>query len=270
MKSLSFVDETADWNGRRVRRSHFVERSLLPSSAACMVAGGVRETLAMLLGSGVEVHVTEPILPSPRAWQAITQGARIYRVGGRLADVALVLRESDALALAGAAFGEQVQDARPLSEMERGVLERILTILAGQLVVLCGASEQAPRLDLVNDIAGFTTFFELIVRGASSCRIAICLSRDPPARGAASLALEDLGEVQIELAARLQLAAISPQAVLDLVPGAFLPMKNKTAPFDAEVCMAGWPLACGEGGVSGVRFALVLDGRRPATIRSGE
>ena len=45
-------------NGRRVRRARFVDRSLLPVAAACVVANGVRETLAALLhASGFELRM---------------------------------------------------------------------------------------------------------------------------------------------------------------------------------------------------------------------
>ena len=268
MKCLDFATDVTDCAGRHIRNARFSERSLLPSSAACLVAGGVREALSALVGTSVQVRVTEPMLPSPQAWLAIAHDATIYRVPGRVADAAILVRSGDALALAGSAFGEPAGDPRPLSSIERTVLERAMAALAAHVATLCGTRDGAAALQPVRELVGFSTYFELLVEGPSSYRIAVALSRDPQPPPGARLRIEDLGEVEVEVAVAMHVAPIGPRDLLELEPGAFLPMMKPAAPFDADAHLAGWPLAYGEGGVSGARYALVLDEREPAPMRS--
>ncbi len=271
MRALGFEEPGAtDSSGRRIRNARFFERSLLPVGAACMVASGVREALSALFGGEIRVRVSEPVLPSRQAWQTIAGDVAVYRIPGRTADTAMLLRSGDALALVGSAFGESPAQPRPLSAIERTVLGRTLDALAVHVSALCGSGDGAPGFEPVAELGSYSTYFELLVEGASAFRIAIALSRDPQPVLGMRLAIADLEEVEVEVAVEMPLAPIDAEMLLGLEPGAFLPMKNTAAPFDARAGIAGWTLAYGEGGVSGGCYAFVLDGREPLPVGSGE
>ena len=271
MRALGFEDSwLADSAGRRIRKVRFVERSLLPIGAACIVASSVREALGALFGAEVRVRVSEPVLPSPQAWRTIADDATVYRIPGRMADTAMLLRSGDALALVGSAFGESQPQPRPLSPIERTVLARTMDALAVHVSALCGSGEGAPGFEPAAELGSYSTYFELLVEGASAFRIAIALSREPPPVLGTRLAIADLEDVEVEIAVGVRLAPIDAEALLGLEPGAFLPMMNTMAPFDARAGIAGWTLAYGEGGVSGGCYAFVLDGREPLPVGSGE
>ena len=124
---------------KHVRKPVFRPRSALPSSAACIVANGVRETLTSIFSSPVEMRVFEPSIPAPPAWPAIVKDAVLYRVRGSIADAAIVLRSADALSLVAALFGEgSVHRGRELSPIERDVLDRTVNAIAAHLVSVCG------------------------------------------------------------------------------------------------------------------------------------
>ncbi len=269
VRELGFEDSGAmDRSGKRIRNARFIERSLLPVGAACMVASGVREALSALFGAEVRVRVSEPVLPSPQAWRTIAGDASVYHVPGRTADTAMLLRPSDALALVGSAFGEPPAQPRPLSAIERTVLERTLGALAVHVSTLCGKGDGAPRFEPGTELGSYSTYFELLIEGASAFRIAIALSREPQSVLGTRLMIADLEDVEVEVAARVHLAPIDAETLLGLEPGAFLPMMNTMAPFDARAGIAGWTLAYGEGGVSGGCYAFVLDGREPLPVGS--
>jgi hypothetical protein len=92
MMVLGFARRGEYVGGRYVRRAVLEPRSLLPVSAACLVANGVRERLAEILATDVSLRLLEPRLPDPDAWHAIARDATCYRVRGPLADAAVVLR----------------------------------------------------------------------------------------------------------------------------------------------------------------------------------
>ncbi|HVA34212.1 MAG TPA: hypothetical protein VNG31_08700, partial [Candidatus Baltobacteraceae bacterium] len=185
---------TLDRSGRLC----FRERSSLPVSAACVVASGMRERLAALLRESVALRLLEPTIPTPRGWAAITGGARLYRVRGVISDAAVVLRSLDAAALARAAFGETVDPSackRELSAIEIQVLDRAIASLAGALSAVCGPPEGESTAELVGEIAGFATYFELVLDRPVDARIGIALAREPVAQAHGHLEIEDLREV---------------------------------------------------------------------------
>ena len=96
MTVMGFEPHANVINGRRVRASRFEKRSLLPVSAACVVANGVRQTLGELLGATVAVRLLEPVLPAREAWSQICAGAIVFAISGESSDAALVLRADDA------------------------------------------------------------------------------------------------------------------------------------------------------------------------------
>ena len=257
MNLLGFEREAQAIGGRRVRRARFERRSSLPVSAACVVANGVRETLGAVLASAVSVRLLEPVIPSPQAWAAICEGAQIFGVRGPVADAAFVLRPRDALALATAAFGEIPGDARALSPLENEVVSRALHAVAGSLAPVCGRELSAP--ERIVDIRGYVTYFEMLVERPVALRVGVALSRDPMPRSTGTLRIDELLDVQIELAVEFAHGSLSAAAFLDLGPGSNVPMQTRVGE-PALLKLAGAVLARGECGALGERNAMLLKG----------
>lgn len=242
-------------NGRRVRRGMFRWRSCLPVSAACVVANGVRETLATLLCAPVSLRLLEPSIPTPPAWAVICAGAQLYGVCGPVADAAFVLRSGDAQALAASAFGEAPGDARPLSPLESEVVVRALRAISGCLGAVCGRETSA--LERILDISDYATYFELLVERPASLRLGVALSRDPSPRASQTLSIADLMDVQIEVSAEFARGELSGAAFLDLRPGTDVPMKTRVG--EQGLLKAGAAvLGHGECGALGERNALIV------------
>jgi len=180
---LSFGRRAEIVGGCNVRRARFERRSSLPLSAACVVANGIRETLGMLIGQPVRVHLLEPLVPDPAAWAIVTSGARLYQVRGTLNDAAFILRRTDALTLVRTVFGEGGgADTQELSPIEEEVLRRLLRSLAATLTPVCGNAQES--VGLRSAAATFLTFFEVFVEEPATLRLGIALAREtPPARG---------------------------------------------------------------------------------------
>jgi hypothetical protein len=260
MRSLTFGYAGTRDGGRRVREAQFQERSGLPASAACLVAGGARETLAALLGAPVSMRLLEPAIPAPDAWPEIVRGALLYRVRGSLLDAAIVLRPTDALAIACAAFGEAVSGspaAREPSALERDVLERAVAAIAGSLSAVCGAGERG-QVERVGTIGGFVTYFELAIERPFQARVGIALSRDPSPEPHGALTLDELGAVRLEPRVTLELAGVEAAAVARLAPGAIVPITRSSA-FRGSLRLGGRTLARGTCGVKGGRYAFAVD-----------
>jgi flagellar motor switch/type III secretory pathway protein FliN len=259
MTVLGFERHSEIVRGKRVRRACFERRSSLPVSAACLVANSIRETLGALLAAPVQLRLLEPVIPDGPAWQAIARGAQLFAVRGPVCDAAFVLRPQDALALAGSAFGERAGSTRPLSAVEQEVLVRALRGLAGSLAPVCGR-ELSP-LERILDIRGFTTYFELLMERPAAARIGVALSRDPVARGAATLRIEDLLDVELEVCVQFASGALPAAAFLDLRPGSDVPMKTRVG--EPGLLKAdGAVLARGECGAIGERNAMIITALR--------
>jgi flagellar motor switch/type III secretory pathway protein FliN len=255
MLVLAFERKSEDCNGKRVRRACFERRSSLPVTAACVVANGVRETLGALLATPVSLRLLEPVIPDPAAWGAICASAQLFGVRGPLCDAAFVVRRQDALALASSAFGEPADSPRQLSAVEQEVLVRALRGVAGALTPVCGR-ELSP-LERILDIRGYVTYFELLVERPVQARIGIALSRDPAAGGAATLRVEDLLDVQIELSVEFARGSLPAAAFLDLRPGAHVPMTTRIGE-PGRLKLGGAVLAHGECGAMGERNAMIV------------
>jgi flagellar motor switch protein FliM len=208
---------------RRIRKLVFGVRSALPASAACVVGNGVREALTSLLGVPIEMRIFEPTIPAARTWNAIVEEALLYRVRGKVADAAIVLRSGDAIGLAAALFGENTQsrDERKLSPIEREVLDRTVNVIAAQLGSVCGTPEKQ-SIEVVDAIAGFSTYFELFLEAPLGVRIGIALSREPSPEPRALFDASHLAAVRIATHATLDLGALASGAVARLVPGAIV------------------------------------------------
>lgn len=240
--------------GRRVRRVRFVRRSSLAVSAACVVANGVRETLSSLFGTRVNVRLLQPVIPDPAAWALILADVILYRVRGPLCDAAVILRNSDALGIVGAVFGERAQGLRPLSPIEDEVLTRALRSLATTLSPVCGSAEQF-IVDRSVARGGFTTYFELLLSGPLEAKIGVALARDPIPASQIGLRLDDLLDVELELRAEFASGEIEAAQLLVLQPEMTLRMKTKVgAP--AMLKLQGRIVARGECGALGEHSAF--------------
>ncbi len=259
MRLLTFDPSGMGWKARRIRAARFEERSSLPASAACVVGNGVRETLTSLLGAAVGVRVLEPAIPSPPAWVAIAREALLYRTRGSVADAAIVLRPRDAAALAAAAFGENraATDApRDLSPFEREAVDRAAAAIGTTLQAVCGARERE-SLELVSTIAGFATYFEILLEPPIDARIGIALSRDPAPEPRGRLALEDLAGILLEPVVTLDVARIRANALATLTPGTIFPLTRAGA-LHGRLTIGGRQLARGTCGMRDGRYAFAI------------
>jgi len=255
MKCLSFARSSVHAGSKRVREAVFEERSLFPTAAACLVANGVRETLSSLLATPVQVRLFEPVIPSPDGWQAIARDAMFYRLRGAAADAAIVVRPRDAVSIASAAFGEPAPETRPLSAIERTVLERTVRAIAPAFVPACGIRGETPVPECVGEINGFVTYFELQIDRPASARLGVALSRDPEPRAQSTIDLDYLLALQLELELRIDAGQLSMEGISALEPGVIVPMTQGAA-LAGTLFLAGWPVAQGECGVRRERYAI--------------
>lgn len=218
MKMLGFERRCSVVCGRRVRASLFESRSALPVAAACLVANSARETLAGLFGAPVSLRLLEPVLPDGAGWKCIGADAQIFGVSGESADAAFVLRRDDALALAGATFGERVQGTRPLSAIETELLARVVSALGGTLAPICGAREGS-RMLRMSRLDGFLTYFEIILEEPVQARIGIAISREPQPRVVPGIGVGDLKGIEVELSVEIAHGFLSAASILRLRPG---------------------------------------------------
>lgn len=260
MKTLAFGKCIQATGGRRVRALAFEERSMLPVSAACVVASNVRETLGALFGETVTLKLFEPTIPQPAAWNAIVRDARVYCVRAAHVDATVIVRPEDACALAAAAFGEPPRRDAVLSVMERTVLERTVRAIATQFGPICGAGTHDVSALCAPDLRALRTFFELAIERPVRARIGIALSRDPIPECQSGVALDDLLDLSMELAVQIDGGVHAASTMCALEPGALLPLP--AGPLRGTLQLAGRPLATGECGVVGRYYALAV-GRTP-------
>ncbi|HEY1883836.1 MAG TPA: hypothetical protein VGG51_12435 [Candidatus Cybelea sp.] len=219
---------------RRVREWVVTRRSSLPVSAACVVANGVRESLAALFAAPVELHVVEPSIPRRCAWPTLLRDALLYRIRGSVAEAIVVLRPDDAATLAAALFGEPPSRGnRRLSPFERDVLDRTIGMLAAHLGSVCGTRESlgAERVDRIERLA---TYFELSLLEPVVARIGIALTRDPSSQPQTRIEAAHLAEIPIATRVRFALGPVSSRAIAALAAGATLPVSRRTAPLHAR------------------------------------
>ena len=256
MRVLGFSRASQSIAGRRIRTLTFEERSMLPVSAACVVASGVRETLSALFGENVTVKLYEPTIPPPAAWNAIVRDAIVYRMRGALIDAAVIVRPQDASGLTAAAFGEREVVDASLSALERTVLERIVRAIAAQCGPICGAAAEL-TVDTQPDVRSLRTFFELQVERPLRARIGIALSRDPLPDALPGVGVDDLLDLDVELSVQVDVGRHPAAQIAALEPGSILPIPEEA--LRGTVLLAGRPLALGECGVHGQHFALAID-----------
>ena len=254
MRRLAFVDDPGESS---VRRAAFEERSWLPLSAACLVAANMRETLGALLGVPLQTRLFEPAIPGDDGWREIGRDATLYRVRGSVSDAAIVLRLRDATAMAAAAFGESAAPSgppRPLSPLERDVLDRAVASIAGALVPVCGSYERE-SLERMTSMSGFRSYFEISVDPPVDARIGIALSRDVPPEPAGNLTMEALNGVEVRVDAIVDVAQVTAHAVASLRTGDVLTLHGWSA---ARLTVSGQRSARVPAGIRNDHYALAL------------
>ncbi len=255
MRSLTFAPARLS----RIREARFERRSYLPASAACIVAGSVRETLASLFGAPVVLALSEPSIPSAHAWETILKDAILHRVRGTVAEAGIVLRPADAAAVAAAAFSEPQRSAGPahaLSPIERAIVERITRAIASSLGAICGTYESGAFEVALS--GGFTTYFELLVETPVEARIGIALSRDPSPEPHGRLDVAHIARVELRAFASFRLELLQAAEVARLAPGAILPVRSAYL-HRGMLATCGRTLARGVCGVREGRYAFAVD-----------
>lgn len=241
----------------RAGEARFEERSAFAVSAACVVANAMREALAHAFGVAVELRLFEPLVPTAQAWSAITNGARCYRMSGSLTDAAIVVRSLDAVALAGAAFGEYgAVPSRDLSSLESAVLERIVRAASRACAPACGMP--CAEVHAVERIEGFSTYFDVQIERPFAARIGIALARDPQPAVSQSIAADDLLDLDVECTVTTDGVTLPAYQLATLELGSIVPITEQTGVLTAVLTLAGRPVARGECGVRGNRLALAI------------
>jgi len=238
---------------KRVRPIRFVQRSLLPLGAACVVANGVREALGAAVAAEAAVRLFPPARPDAQGWSVILRDARVYALCGPSADAVLILRTEDAAAIAAAAFGERESVSPALSALECAALDRVMAILAAQFGAICGG---APRVERMTEPGQLATFFELQIERPVRARVGVGLRRDPVPIPDKVLREDDLADIPMTLRARMEIGRMPAAALASLEPGDIVPIGGGLG--RAALTAAGRTLALGEVGVSGNRYALEI------------
>lgn len=245
MKRLVFEQS----QGTRVAR--FENRSLLPVSAACVVANAMRERLAELCGRDVDVRLFPPVIPQREGWAAILEGARLYVVRGASNDAAIVLRPYDARTLAALLFGETgAGTERELSRLEKEITRRAVGAVSSTLAPVCGET----RIDEEAQGIGAVTYFELHVVQPLRLCIGIALSREPASGAAPSLRADALHPARVTLTAELPLAPLCTGAIAALRAGDIIDARVEAALLRANGAAIG-TCRCG---VRSRRYAVAL------------
>lgn len=249
MKHLVFAHEKDG-----VRCGLFQERSLLPVSAACVVANGMRERLTALCGASVDLRLWPPAIPSRSAWEEILRDARLFVVRGALCDAAIVLRPRDAQALAALLFGEPAPKERTddaVSRLEREIMRRAAAEIASALAAVCGEATLDASRERIDD---FVTYFELHATEPARVCIGIALSREPAPSRAAAVRAEHLRRAAVAACVEVELAPARAETIAGLRPGDVLAAASARAVLRVNGCA----YARGTCGVRAGRYAFFL------------
>ena len=245
MRFLSFSERTDE----RMRELVWEQRSLLPLSAAALVAANVRERLQGALGT-VDVRLFAPRIPDESGWATLRKGARIDGVRGPLGAAAFVTRPEELRALVGLAFGVAIPVGRALSSVEAQVFERFLRLIAPALAPLCGG---IGALESMGE-RRFSSYFELLVEGGSCGRLGIALENEPQPGAAHAAPIERIAHLELSLRARAECAQMPAAEIAAWAPGALVPLRRCEITLVAD----GEALGRGELGVRNHHFAVAI------------
>jgi len=243
-------------DGRIVREPAFTLRSTLPLSAVCLVANGVREQLARLLGRDLEVDVLEPVVPRADERRVLFAGAVVQRVRGRLGDALLVVRPRDARKLVAAAFGEAERADDALSEIEMRTLERMIAAILPLCAPFCGALGAVSRETPERCEHECATYVEVRV-APLGVAIGFALTRDPPEEIGTRIALDALLDATVPVRVVLAEGALPIPLFARLEPGATVALAT---PLDepGRLELGGTTIARGSCGTRAGRHALTI------------
>jgi flagellar motor switch/type III secretory pathway protein FliN len=121
---------------------------------------------------------------------------------------------------------------------------------------VCGVRDGA-TIERVDDIANFTTFFELLIDRPVRASIGVAVSRDPAPEPRGALDLADLEQVHVPVAVRVDLGAIPASSLAALQPGSLLPMAPGA--LRGRLYAGGRTLAYGTCGVRHGWYALAVE-----------
>lgn len=259
--ALTFGRVRRGAKGQVERGIAFASRSNLPLSAVCLVANGVREQFARMLGRELETEVLDPVIVGELPSTALFSDAIVQRVSGRLCDVLIAVRRNDALSLVGAAFHETERSSAQLSLIERATLDRLLAALPPLCVPLCGPVGAARAEEAGRAISEAVTYFEVRFIGALRATIAFALTADPQEDVVAGLALDDLLDLELECAVECARGAIGLTALGALTVGTTWLLETRLGAW-GTLLVERIPFTRGTCGARGDRAAFIVD--RPA------
>lgn len=168
----------------RVRSARFARRSNVPLAAACLVAGGLRETLRELFGTACDVVLGEPTAIDVPAWRELARDCYCFLTRGRLTDIVLIVPHADARRLVLRAFGEGDEPSlAPISALEAHALERIAARCAATFDALCAERRGPPQGIDVASVPACAAYFDVRVSAPVPITLGIGIVRDLPNPG---------------------------------------------------------------------------------------
>jgi flagellar motor switch/type III secretory pathway protein FliN len=246
--------------GERVREARFVPRASIPLSAACLVAGRLREALREVLGDPCDVVIGEPQSVDDAAWSALTRDARCYLTRGRQTDVVLVITEHEGAALVRHAFGEPADTtAGAPSALETLALERLAARCSSSWDPLCAERRDVSQPLARANIPRCVTFFDVRLRAPLAASLGVGIVRDLPDAGPGEpFAPHLLARVPLEVRAELGRGTLDAGTLARLEPGDVVRLRTKVGS-TATLKIGKTPLAVGACGFVGTRPAFRVD-----------
>ncbi|GAC1630025.1 MAG: hypothetical protein NVS4B5_20820 [Vulcanimicrobiaceae bacterium] len=262
--TMTFAAPQPLGDGRVMRRPTFTTRSTLPLSAACLVANGVRETLARLLAADVETELIEPSIPSAAERAVLLEAATVFRVRGRLCDGFVIVRPVDARRIVCLAFGESERSEHdPLSDIERATLDRVVSAMIPLCNALCGTLGPVARESSARASCDVVTYFEVRTAGTARVAIGFALASDPPEAIGERITLDDLADVELAGTVRFATGSLGVPAFSRLAVGATIAFDT---PLDARgiLLVGDTAVARGTCGVAAGRNVMIVDAEAAA------
>lgn len=264
--ALSFTHARRLPDGRALRRPTFAPRSTLPLAAACAIANGVRERLRSMLAAEVDVVLIAPTAPGTDARRMLFAQAHVTRISGARNDAYVVLRPVDARRVVAGAFREPERaDVTPLSEIESRVLERVVGAIVPLLASICGPIGAITLESPDRALRECSTYFEVRVSGTLRAAIGFALTSEPPELVGASVGLDELGEVTLEVRVELGRGRVQLPAIATLRAGSVIPLATELDE-PGLLTVGGFGVALGTCGVRDGRWAFsVTESYAPST-----